>query len=175
MPPAPRGEIGAHLSGGLDSSAIAVLAARKLRELHAYSFLDRQRKGILLEEETEFVKAVVEQEGDIDSTTIRPPPSPLACFKNVDADNMTPLGADEPENAVCVRAEEQGVGLVLSGWGGDEGATFNGRGTFAELLLRGRWRTLAREVSALRRERGWPVTRILRGEILSYLTSARVA
>ena len=58
---------------------------------------------------------------------------------------------------------------MLSGWGGDEGATFNGRGAFAELFLRGRWRTLAREVLALKRERGWSVPRILNNEIVSYL------
>ena len=82
---------------------------------------------------------------------------------------MIGLGAEQPENAVCTFAEAQGVGLVLSGWGGDEGATFNGRGTFAELFLRGRWRTLAREVLALKRERGWSVPRILNNEIVSYL------
>ena len=167
------GEIGAHLSGGLDSSAIAVLAARKLREegrtLHAYSFIDRQRNDITLEDETEFVKAVVEQEGDIDWTPIRPPAGLSVCGQPMDADNMTSLRVDEPENAVCARAEDQGIGIVLSGWGGDEGATFNGRGTFAELFLRGRWRTLAREVLALKRERGWSVPRILNNEIISYL------
>ena len=45
-----NGETGAHLSGGLDSSAIAILAARRLREegrtLHAYSFLDQQRNDM---------------------------------------------------------------------------------------------------------------------------------
>jgi asparagine synthase (glutamine-hydrolysing) len=167
------GEIGAHLSGGLDSSAIAVLAARRLREegrsLHAYSFLDRQRNDITLEDETEFVKAVVEQEGDIDWTPIRPPTASRGQVRPLDADKMTSLDADAPENAVCRRAEEQGVSLVLSGWGGDEGATFNGRGTLAELFLRGRWRTLAREVAALKRERGWPAARIFRNEVLSYL------
>jgi asparagine synthase (glutamine-hydrolysing) len=169
-------EIGAHLSGGLDSSAIAVLAARRLREegrtLHAYSFLDRQRNDITLEDETEFVKAVLEQEGDIDWTPIRPPAGLSALGGPMDADKMTGLGAEQPENAVCTRAEEQGVGLVLSGWGGDEGATFNGRGTFAELFLRGRWRTLAREISALGKERGWPRSRIFRGEVLSNLRNA---
>ena len=167
------GETGAHLSGGLDSSAIAVLAARRLREqgrsLHAYSFLDRQRNDIKLEDETEFVKAVVEQEGDIDWTPIRPPAGLPALGGPMDADKMARLGAEEPENAVCTRAEEQGVGLVLSGWGGDEGATFNGRGTFAELFLCGRWHTLAREVAALKRERGWSALRIFRSEVLSYL------
>jgi asparagine synthase (glutamine-hydrolysing) len=87
----------------------------------------------------------------------------------MDADRMTSLGEDNPDNAVGARAEEQHVGLVLSGWGGDEGATFNGRGTFAELFLRGRWRTLAREVAALKRERGWSTSRILYGEVFTYL------
>jgi asparagine synthase (glutamine-hydrolysing) len=170
----PRGgDIGAHLSGGLDSSAIAVLAARHLRgagrTLHAYSFLDRPRHDIALEDETDFVKAVVEQEGDIDWTPIPPPLVSQALNAPVDADTMAPLGADEPEQAVCARAEAQGVGLVLSGWGGDEAASFNGRGTFAELLLRGRWRTLAREVAARKLTRGVPVSRILYGEIVAYL------
>ena len=168
-----RGETGAHLSGGLDSSAVAVLAARKLREeghtLHAYSFLDRQRNDFKIDDETEFVKAVVEQEGDIDWTPIRPSAG-LACSKPMDVDKMTLLCPDAPENAACARAEERCVSVVLSGWGGDEGATFNGRGTFAELFLRGRWRTLVREVLALKRERGWSVPQILRAEIISYLT-----
>ena len=173
-----KGEIGAHLSGGLDSSALAVLAARRLRQqartLHAYSFLDRQRNDITLEDETEFVKAVVEQEGDIHWTPVRPSAAWPALDEPMDADKMTGLGAEQPENTVCARAEEQGVGLVLSGWGGDEGATFNGRGTLAELFLRARWRTLAREISALKRERGWPALRIFRSEVLSYLLPDQV-
>jgi asparagine synthase (glutamine-hydrolysing) len=167
------GEIAAHLSGGLDSSAIAVLAARKLREegrtLHAYSFLDRQRNDMTLEDETEFVKAVVDQESDIDWSPIRPSAGLSACGNPLDADQMTLLSADEPENAACARAEEQRVDMILSGWGGDEGATFNGRGAFAELLLRGRWQTLVREVLALKRERSWSVPRILYKEIITYL------
>jgi asparagine synthase (glutamine-hydrolysing) len=167
------GETGAHLSGGLDSSGIAVLAARRLREqgrvLHAYSFLDRQRNDITLEDETEFVKAVIEQEGDIDWTPIRPRAGLSTPDEPMDADKMTNVGVEVPENAACACAKAQGVGLMLSGWGGDEGATFNGRGAFAELFLRGRWRTLAREVLALKRERGWSVPRILNNEVVSYL------
>ena len=171
-----NGEIGAHLSGGLNSSAIAVLAARRLREqgrrLHAYSLLDRPRADITAEDEAAFVKAVVDQEGDIDWTPIHPPVALTALDEPIDADKMTGLGADYHEIAVCTRAEDQGVGLILSGWGGDEGATFNGRGTLAELFLRGRWRRLAREISALSRERGWPRWQIFRGEVLSTLWNA---
>jgi asparagine synthase (glutamine-hydrolysing) len=150
-----------------------VLAARRLRAagrtLHAYSFIDRQRDDIKLENETEFVRAVLTQEGDIDWTPIPPPATAVARGGPVDTDKMWPLRAEEPDNAVCVRAEEQGVSLILSGWGGDEGATFNGRGALAELFRRGRWLKLAREIAALKRERGWRLSRILYGEIAAYL------
>jgi len=173
----PRGgEVGAHLSGGLDSSAIAVIAARRLRQkgrpLHAYSFLDRQRNDIVLEDETEFVKAVLEQEGDIDWTPVRPPAGPPQPDAPASADSMVVLSDEAPESQVCARAQAQGVGLILSGWGGDEGATFNGRGVLAELFLRGRWPTLWREIAALSHERHWPWFRIFRGEVLSNLWHA---
>jgi asparagine synthase (glutamine-hydrolysing) len=166
-------KIGAHLSGGLDSSAISVLAARQLgeqgRTLHAYSFLDRQRNDVTFEDESDFVQAVVDQESGIDWTPIRPSAGLFDPSASVDADKMIPADEDEPESQVCARAEQQGVGLILSGWGGDEAATFNGRGTLTELFRRGRWRTLAFEISALRRERGWSLPRVLYGEILAYL------
>lgn len=168
-----EGEIGAQLSGGLDSPAIAVLAARQLREkgrtLHAYSFLDRQRNDIALEDESESIKAVLDQEGYIDWTPFRLPYLSHPGSIIFDCDNMQPLDPNRPVPAACARAEAQGVGIILSGWGGDEGATFNARGALAELFLCGRWRLLAREISALGRERGWPRWRILRGEVLSYL------
>lgn len=166
------GETAAHLSGGLDSSAIAVLAGRQLRRqgrtLHAYSFLDRLRNDVTLEDESAFVQAVLDQETDIDWTPVRPPAA-LLRGQAFDADTGTALGADDPENAVCAQAAARGVGLILSGWGGDEAATFSGRGALAELLLRGRWRTLANEVGALSRERGWPKVGIFRSEVLAYL------
>lgn len=159
-----------------NSSAISVIAARRLREegrpLHAYSFLDRQRNDIQLEDETEFVKAVLEQEGDIDWTPIRPPAGPPAPDKPVSADSMIALADDAPENQVCARAQAQGVSMILSGWGGDEGATFNGRGVLPELFLRGRWPTLWREIAALSRERQWPWFGLFRGEVLGSLWRA---
>ena len=166
-------KIGAHLSGGLDSSAISVLAARQLgeegRSLHAYSFLDRQRNDVTFEDETDFVQSVLDQEGSIDWTPIRPSAGLFDPSVAVDADKMLQPDAEEPEAQVCARAEEQGVRLILSGWGGDEAATFNGRGSFAEMFLRGHWRTLVLEISHLRRERKVSLHRVLYGEFLSYM------
>ncbi len=45
-------------------------------------------------------------------------------------------------------AAEVGIRVLLSGWGGDEFASFNGRGFYAEMFLRGRWDSLWREAQA---------------------------
>ena len=47
------------------------------------------------------------------------------------------------EDIVQRHAAALGVRVLLSGWGGDEGASFNGRGTLEFMLLRGRWWRLA--------------------------------
>jgi asparagine synthase (glutamine-hydrolysing) len=165
-----QGEAGAHLSGGLDSSSIAVLAARALcakgRKLHSYSFLDRQRNDITLEDETDFVNAVLAQEDNITSTPIRPPHRSFEIQNDLYISSS--LAADDPENSVCAHAESQDVHLILSGWGGDEAATFNGRGAMAELLIRGRIGTLARELRGLMRERNWSLRQVVYQEVTSY-------
>jgi asparagine synthase (glutamine-hydrolysing) len=50
-------------------------------------------------------------------------------------------------------AADQGVDTMLSGWGGDEAASFNGRSYYAELLRRGR---LLQLISKVRRRRAGP-------------------
>ena len=168
-------EIGAHLSGGLDSSAITVMAARSLRaqgrRLHAYSFLDRLRNDVALEDETAFVKAVVDQEPGLDWSAVRPPAG-LGIDAARDPDTMLRASADDPDVSVCASAARQGVDVILSGWGGDEAVTFNGRGALAELVKRGQWAALRREVAALQAERGWPLHNIVGSEIARYLLPA---
>ena len=59
-------------------------------------------------------------------------------------------GADEGtlihEETVQRAAAEQGVEVILSGWGGDEGVSYNGRGYYPQLLRTGRLRRLWREL-----------------------------
>ena len=163
-------EVGSHLSGGLDSSAIAILAARKLRDdgrvLHAYSFLDRLRNDIQLEDESEFVNACLDQESGIDWQAIRPPAGMAGRDAPLDIDLMLPLTDDFPETQVVRAADAKGVELILSGWGGDEAATFNGRGTMTELLRRGKLRTLAREIGAVARRQTIRKRNLILSELL---------
>ena len=153
--------IGAHVTGGLDSSSIAVLAARQLREqaqsLTCYcwepppSDLAPPIDGA--EDERRLIAAVCQQEA-----------LPLRYQSLTSEDLVAVLKRDvrvQPtvdtlvhEQLVQRQAEADGVDVILSGWGGDELIGFNGRGYLPELLLQGRWRHLY-QISKQRSPRVW--------------------
>ena len=164
------GAVGAHLSGGLDSSSVAVLAARRLRaegrRLHAFSVLDRLRNDVKVEDETEFVRAVLDQEPDIDWTPVRPQPLSMTTDRRFELDRLVPYSEDAPQMAIGALAEGKRLHIMLSGWGGDEAASYSGTGFLYDLFRRGRWQTLAREIKALKRERGWPRWQTVRAQLL---------
>ncbi|WP_444984217.1 asparagine synthetase B family protein [Halomonas mongoliensis] len=159
------GEVGAHLSGGLDSSGVTVLASQLLRGQgrrldSGYSWSPPVSSryplpGAGRRDEREVIERICRQEG-------------LECHYGATkgADFLAYLERDialdgtvdvfEELGAMRV-AEERGVRVMLSGWGGDESATFGIRGYPGYLLTRGRWirlLSLAREAAGgLRRPR----------------------
>lgn len=167
------GPVAAHLSGGLDSSALAILAARKLRgegrSLLGYSFLPTPQGGFDPPGERPYIDAVLRQEPDIVWTPIRIGDPAAFILPRMDEDQPQPCDRTDPETQVCADAAARGAEILLSGWGGDEGVTFNGRGALAEALLAGRWRALAGEVRALAAETGHSPFQVLRGDALSYV------
>ncbi len=173
------GPVAAHLSGGLDSSAIAVMASRALeaqgRHLLAYSFLSDTWPGLHIEGERPYVDAVLRQEPGIQWQEIAAVFSPDWLGDQWNPDAPQPLSHGAPENAVCFHAGGLGAGVVLSGWGGDEGITFNGRGTFAASFRRGRWAHLLREMRHMRQERGFRLNHMLVGDVFGPLVSPKVA
>jgi asparagine synthase (glutamine-hydrolysing) len=165
------GTVAAHLSGGLDSSALAIIAVRKLRtqgrKLLGYSFLEPPEAKLQEEDETPFVEAVLAQEPDIQWSAVPPgKPDDTAGMKR---DRMLSSSANDPENVICADAQRHGAELILSGWGGDEASTFNGRGGLADAFASGRWLYLARQVQAMKRLRGFRRRHTLRGEVLGML------
>ena len=159
------GPIGVHLSGGLDSSGVAVLAARELRRRgrpppHPFSWhpppgdVPGDRRDAF---EYGLIESVCRQEGM----------SPIWCplsrddvvaFLRSDVTLGQAAGAVLQEAVVQRRAAQLGVAVILSGWGGDDVASFNGRGYYQELLLKGRLVRLWREASARSRR---PLAHIL--------------
>jgi asparagine synthase (glutamine-hydrolysing) len=72
--------------------------------------------------------------------------TPLHVYKAA-CDSLTPLDGPSPfrqEAWVRQQARTQGNRVLLSGWGGDELVSFNGRGYLADLFRRGRWWHLLR-------------------------------
>ena len=159
--------IGAHLSGGLDSSSIVVLAARELRRQGrplplAFSWLPALGAAPpSADDRPEYAR--------IDAVAAREQVPVFHRSPNV-SDMVALLSRDGTYPGVHVHlnedvvqrcAAQQGVRVLLSGWGGDEGISFNGRGYDAHLLLSGRWHTLlaasrARDNPLLSRDGTYP-------------------
>lgn len=166
-----NGPVASHLSGGLDSSAITILAARMLRSegrpLLAYSFLAPAQEDD--EGEHAYVEAVLRQEADINWMAVAITELEAFFIPRMDCDQLFPADTSHPDIRICADAASRGAGMLLSGWGGDEGATYNGAGALAEALLGGRWLYVAQELAALKRTRKFSTAQLIRGELLHYL------
>ena len=148
------GPVGVHLSGGLDSSSVAVLAARALRRQGrpappAFSWLpalDGAPPEPAHAREYALVDAVCAQEG---LQVYHGAPGPGEVVDVLRRDGTLPgAGVQFNEEVVLRRAAGMGVRVLLSGCGGDECVSFNGRGHWQHLLLSGRWRALAADCHA---------------------------
>ncbi len=141
------GQVGFHLSGGIDSSSIAVLAAPyATNRTHFYSW---SRPVDTDENEYGRIGAVTEMLGQT-----------CQFIGYTQADHMTMLRIDpsvQPMDAigrelpVLRQAAADGVQTILSGWGGDETVSYNGRGVLAGMLRGGRWHDLPVALGGLRK------------------------
>lgn len=142
--------IGAHVSGGLDSTSIAVVARKwlleqglDLRGAYSWSPPEDGRESVAGDERPRVAAA---------GRRLGLPISYLAVSEKEFADFRSRDCLTEPtstllfESGVCRLAAGDGVGVLLSGWGGDEFASFNGRGARLDLLRQGRLITLARSL-----------------------------
>lgn len=154
----PATGVGGHISGGLDSSAVCVLASRQVAQpLPVFSWSPppdgRDDESALVQllcreanllphfcpPTTEHVLSVLE----------RPP-------------ELGPRAALFHSTASAARAQSQGVKVMLTGWGGDETLSHQGGGHLLQLLLEGRWRLFWSEL----REGSTPWWRYLVGQLV---------
>ena len=154
--------IGAHITGGLDSSSVAVLAHRILqkegREVTGFSWAPSPPDNpadMLPNDERKLVEAVRAAEGFPIRYTRLEARHILAhsCRDH----SLQPSTTLLHELASSEDAAALGIRTILSGWGGDELPAFNGRGYFSDLFRRGRWLTLQRELTLRGRLQGMSV------------------
>lgn len=131
-----------HLSGGIDSSPIAVLAARKLKEreqpLYAYNWVNIPEKGEDYEFESwDYSRRIAENENIIHQE-FRISPEYVANF--YDKFDVTTNGTMFywREYYIQEKAKEMNVRTVLSGWGGDELISYNGYSYVSGLFWQGK-------------------------------------
>ncbi len=135
--------VGAHVSGGIDSSTMALLTQRilqqnasSLRSIHSWS-PSPDPSNIPPESEYPRIAAVEHALG-------------LKChYCDITEDDITAFLARHPllepteltlyESHVCQTAATHGVGVLVSGWGGDEFATSAGRAHFSGCFWDGYW------------------------------------
>lgn len=153
----PPPALGAMLSGGLDSSAIACVARDERRAAGApplpvisWIFSDAMEA-----DEREYQQAVIAAGGmrplTLDSAEVRP--SPWRDLELVLPDGP-PYAANFYINTEAARlARAEGLRVLLDGLGGDVTVS-RGALRFVELFTRGRFLTLARELRALAARRG---------------------
>ena len=137
------GPVGVELSGGLDSSAVAVLAARELRRRGlapppAFTWLPPPPEPMPPEWAEGYgrVRSVAEQEGlRLFHHTL----APGELLRRLSEDHCLPsAGVGYP----VLSAAGEGVRVLLTGLGGDECVSNTGAGHEFRLLLSGRWPSL---------------------------------
>lgn len=144
------GEIGADLSGGLDSSTVTVIARHLLPDdetLHTFSDVYDDAPS---SDEREFIELIAERDGIEPNYVFLDDIGVL-----IDIDEVLRYLDHPPHNAThfgkwtrAKHIDETGVRVHLKGEQGDETVS-HGFGYLSELLIKGRWLRLNRELEAL--------------------------
>ncbi len=173
------GPVGAHMSGGLDSTPIAVLAARGVRDQGriclAYSLQEaRTDADVPIIDEAPYVAEAAAGETNLEVNPVTFRSEFDVVMQGVDPDTMLPVACNDPEEAVLAHAASKGAGILLSGWGGDQIVTSYGAGWDAELLRAGRWAELAYKLKSRSQRSGRSRSRLVATLLLYMLMPPRL-
>ena len=168
----PRSGPGAgHLSGGLDSSTLAVIAARQLapqgRIFHGFVFREpKTGPGLPDQGDAPIADLVAAAEPRISPISVADCGLLAQYRQGIEPGTLLPLSPDAPEDQAVIRAAELGAGVIFTGWGGDQIASYPGRGAEVDLLRAGRLIRLWRHLQAEARATGIPMARLFRSTVI---------
>ncbi|MEP7004356.1 MAG: asparagine synthase-related protein [Sphingomonas bacterium] len=159
--------VGAHLSGGLDSAAVATSAARLLApvgEVLAFTAVPGNATPSgpgRIEDEGPLAAATAARYPNIKHIPIvMPRASPLDFLDRdlwLNEQIVTNICNNVWVSAINDAARERGLSVLLTGSMGNLSFSYSGQEALSYLFVRGHWRRLARVVAELRRcKRGWP-------------------
>lgn len=160
-----------HLSGGLDSTAISILAARALaeddRRYEAFCYREEHADPDLeIVDEWNYAASVAQREQNIQLHGVGTPDQ-VSLMETLDPDLFLPMHEADPEERILALAAKSGAPVILSGWGGDEVVTWRGHSNVAELFWNGQWQAMTDSLKARSRKGGSSPLAIFRKAVLS--------
>lgn len=169
------GSVASHLSSGLDSASIAAMASRilpdesQILDSYTYAMAEEFSPEEILDE-TVYAGYLAKSTNRMAWTKIHKSydqnEQPIA----EEEDRNKSIKISDPEEQTARMSGERGTNVILSGWGGDEVATYTGTGVLTELLFRGNWRAFRREVKLYAEKRNESF-----GEVLFKTVGSRLA
>jgi asparagine synthase (glutamine-hydrolysing) len=144
--------VSSFLSGGLDSSTVACMAQQQLkkrnRRLISTSFiLPEDEDGI---DEKDYINAIL-AENDFEHFYItREGIGFRECLKNThEVYGGFPYTSHSYFNSLLPALSQRNVGVHLCGYGGDQVASYHGMWVLEQLLMEGRWITMAKLLKSI--------------------------
>ena len=174
-----RHPVAVMLSGGLDSTGVACLAAR---ELGARGQRITTVSGILPEdyqgeewnrEESAFIRSTLEQHSNMDPHWSRGLALPVVDFDDSYYDHHDEPNVDNKSfrtGELAHLAEQQGARILIGGMGGDMAPSMKGTGYLEQLARTGHWLELARQLRLQGRIRQTSAAGIFKREVLRPLS-----
>lgn len=160
------GPVACHLTGGLDSSAVTVLAARAMRRrsgaVLALSVTTPAALDPADRDERPLIAEVLAQEPDVGHALVHD----LLPLPGTPQDADWPAGMVGGHDDLMAAAAAARADRILSGVGGDEGASYNGADLYFRLLREGRLRTPLRELPARARSDGQSLPLAIRSRLI---------
>ena len=176
-----RHPVASMLSGGLDSTGVACLAARELatrgqRLVTVSNVLppDYQGEG-WQKEESAYIQATLEMYPTMVPEFAYGLAFPAVEFDDAELDRLDGNYGDNHffrTRELVMLAERHGARVLLGGIGGDMAASYIAVGVLAHLARSGRWLELARQLRWQSRSRNVPIYRLFRGEVMRAVVPA---
>lgn len=176
-----RYPVASMLSGGLDSTGVACLAARELtargQKLITVSNVlppDYQGEG-WQKEESAYIRATLDQYPTMVPEFAYGLAFPAVEFDDAELDRLDGDYGDKHffrTRELVTLAERHGARVLLGGIGGDMAASYLATGVLADLARRGRWVALVRQLHQQSRTLNLPVHRLLKSEVARALVPA---
>ncbi len=162
--------VGSHLSGGIDSTAITVLASRLLRQsgtslAGAYTWSPPPSTAPLVDKDERIRMQTLCAAEDI-----------RCIYNNTTADAIVddwlsdvstlPQANMVEETPTRKLAAKDGVKVLLSGWGGDQFVSYGDDGFYSQLLIYGQWKRLAHEIRQAKQARNHGIAGLLKNRCI---------